>query len=62
MTFSDKALRQIGRKLLERTDSCTLQDDTSDAGIPGPGAGSRRLHTGTRAGKAHVLEFRKHRR
>jgi hypothetical protein len=62
MTFSDKALRQIGRKLLERTDSCTLQDDTSDTEKPHPGAGSRYLHAGKRAGKAKVLDFRKHRR
>jgi hypothetical protein len=62
MTFSDKALRQIGRKLLDRTDSCTLQDDTTDTENPRLRAGDRHLHAGARAGKADVLEFRKHRR
>lgn len=59
MKFSDKALRQIGRKLLERTDRMTLQEDAPYPEKPGSHARSPRPWTLGRQRKAAVLTFRK---
>lgn len=59
MKLSDKALRQIGRKLLDRTDSNPLQDDTPLPGKPAVAARAMSLRGLGRKRKAAVLTFKK---
>ncbi len=59
MKLSDKALRQIGRKLLDRPDSTPHQDDRphtdpAPTGTPGP-----LTHNSGPTRTAAVLNFRK---
>jgi hypothetical protein len=60
MKLSDKALRLIGRKLLDRTDSPHLQDNPP---LPGkPVVPARGARASGRKRKAAVLAFKKRRR
>jgi len=60
MKLSDKALRQIGRKLLDRTDTHPNQDDSPNTG-KNPVTPSRglRQRIRKRARTGAVLPFRK---